>query len=93
MGAAYIRDDERWDTQGAEDDYCPHCGTEFYGTTECLNPNCDAYDKDLYDEPEIDDDFPMSVEYDGLWGGSDFQDEITAQRETEFEAVYFRDDY
>ena len=41
------------------------------------------------DDPSIDDDFPMSVEYDGLFGDSDFHNELTAQQEAEFEAEYF----
>lgn len=38
------------------------------------------------DEPDINDDFPMSVEYDGLWGASDFAIEQAAQDEARYEA-------
>ena len=41
------------------------------------------YDED--DEPDVDDDFPMSVEYDGLYGAPDFLIEQSAQDEAAME--------
>ena len=43
-------------------------------------------------EPDVDDDFPMSLEYDGLYGASDFEVEQAAQREAEYEN-FFTGDY
>lgn len=37
------------------------------------------------DDPPVNDDVPLSVEYDGLWGASDFLIEEAAQREAEYE--------
>lgn len=41
------------------------------------------------EETDVDDDFPMYVEYDGLWGGSDFAADEAAAREDAYEASFF----
>lgn len=40
-------------------------------------------DDDEPEEPEVDDDFPMYLEYDGMWGASDFDNDRAA---AEYEA-------
>jgi hypothetical protein len=47
------------------------------------DPN-DLADEDT-PEPDVDDDFPMSLEYDGLYGVSDFAADQAAREEEQFE--------
>jgi DNA-directed RNA polymerase subunit RPC12/RpoP len=55
--------------------WCAQCGR-----------NLQTNDDDEDDEPDMDDDFPMSVEYDGLYGAPDFIVEQSAQDEARYEA-------
>jgi len=47
-------------------------------------------EKERDDDPgDIDDGFPMYLEYDGLYGGADFHTEQSAQEESDFADFYF----
>jgi hypothetical protein len=51
---------------------------------------CELHDPDLWegagDEPDQNDDFPMYLEYDGLWGASDFASDQAAAEQDRFES-------
>jgi len=49
-------------------------------------------ERDYWEEKERSDDtddFPMSLEYDGLWGADDFHTEQSAQEESDVASFYF----
>lgn len=62
-----------------------------YGPDTFVSVVLDGIEYDLFqcdDDTDIDDDFPMSVEYDGLYGASDWLVEEAAAREDEFEREF-----
>jgi hypothetical protein len=73
----------------------PVCGCRFYSMgyevkasqlfDYSTSDDCPIHDPDYEDEPEVDDDFPMYLEYDGLWGASDFENDQASAREDEYE--------
>lgn len=66
---------------------------EMRQSVRCEDGRCfkDHDDQIFGDEPDVSDDFPMSLEYDGLWGAPDYLVEETAQRESEFESGFFEE--
>ena len=62
-----------------------------FGQLNALIGTCCAFDDDEF-EPDTDDDFPMSLEYDGLWGAPDYLIEQSAQEEAGLEREVLGDE-
>jgi hypothetical protein len=60
-----------------------------FNDPEFLNIIVCEFDPEFDDEPDFDDDFPMSVEYDGLWGVSDFDADRASAEQDALEREFF----
>jgi hypothetical protein len=61
-------------------------GDDDHGSGVGTSPTPDDEDEESdYEFPDVYDDFPMSLEYDGLWGASDFENDQASAREDEYE--------